>query len=234
MTKIIKLIRERNDKTVGVSKFLCEEDIVPEKALRTAVRGFLRSDAGKKAIEIASNFFTWEDAINNVPDAIWLENGLSPYGDPVDIIVNEDEILNEDDRSGGTKPFRSYAFNEIVFDDVCIKGEDNLNDWTGLCEPCRLKHNLGDTPGSSIDYDAGSGVCGIQGCSNESDHYIDFKDGVLQGLRYCLTCGVEGINLTERTVGSEVSRQLLEDRQHYLAFDEKVLLCDCCTEVLSS
>lgn len=237
MAKIINLIGERTDKPVSKTKFMCEDDIVPEKALRTAVRVFLRSEAGKKAIEIASNFFTWEDAINNVPDAVWRECGLSPMvcGDFVDIIVNQDEVLNDDNRTGCTESFGKYNFRGIVFDDVCVNVEDGLHDWSGLCEECRTKHELVDTEDCGIDYNCGSGVCGVEGCQNESDHYIDFKDGVLQSVKYCLTCGAVGINLTEHTVGSGgVSCDLVAIRQRGLVCGGKILFCDLCAGEFSN
>lgn len=63
-------------------------------------------------------------------------------------------------------------FRNIKFDDVSV-GYDNV--WTQICEGCRNKYNLSDDNEISIAYDEGNGICGVEGCENEADHYIDFK-----------------------------------------------------------
>ena len=61
----------------------------------------------------------------------------------------------------------------ITFDDVTIN--DNKTKWSQICECCRNKYNIVDDKEISLAYNEGSGICGIEGCNNESDHYIDFK-----------------------------------------------------------
>lgn len=62
--------------------------------------------------------------------------------------------------------------NNIEFDDVVIT--DDNKKWSQICESCREKYNLANNDDYSIDYNVGYGICGIVGCNNESDHYIDF------------------------------------------------------------
>lgn len=61
---------------------------------------------------------------------------------------------------------------EVIFDDVTLKSNEGDNHWSQICKTCVEKHNI---PEEKLD-DVGSGICGVEGCSNESDHYIDFND----------------------------------------------------------
>jgi len=44
--------------------------------------------------------------------------------------------------------------------------------WTQVCDECAKKHHLLD---SYLAIGDGSGICGVVGCNNESDHYYDFQ-----------------------------------------------------------
>jgi len=60
-------------------------------------------------------------------------------------------------------------FSNIIFDDY-VKFEDE-NYWSQICQSCVNKLNIS---ASMLDKDAGRGICGVKGCSDGSDHYIDF------------------------------------------------------------
>lgn len=80
-----------------------------------------------------------------------------------------------------------YQWKGIIFDDVELgidtakrlhsvsDATDEYNDWSQVCLHCVNKHNI---PIELLD-SAGSGICGIKGCENESDFYIDFSEGEL-------------------------------------------------------
>lgn len=59
--------------------------------------------------------------------------------------------------------------NVIEFDDY-TDDEDNV--WSQICNDCKQQLDF--------DYaklsDGGSGICGVKGCNNEADYYIDFKE----------------------------------------------------------
>lgn len=61
------------------------------------------------------------------------------------------------------------VINKSEFDDITKDG--NGQEWSQICSKCVTKKGIKE---STLD-DAGSGICGIKGCSNESDYYIDFK-----------------------------------------------------------
>jgi hypothetical protein len=61
-------------------------------------------------------------------------------------------------------------FNGIVFDDVSEKIDSELNDWSQICQPCVTKYSVHIR---HLD-EAGQGTCGVEGCENEADYYIDF------------------------------------------------------------
>ena len=63
-----------------------------------------------------------------------------------------------------------YIYKEIKFDDYTLKSEDDLNDWSQICQHCVDKYNIN----KEVLDDAGSGICGVEGCENEADYYVDF------------------------------------------------------------
>jgi hypothetical protein len=56
----------------------------------------------------------------------------------------------------------------LKFDDV---NTGEFGDWSQVCESCVVKLNIDRT---LLVPDIGSGICGVDGCSNGADHYIDF------------------------------------------------------------
>ena len=72
-----------------------------------------------------------------------------------------------------------FNYKGIVFDDVILKESEDLNDWSQICQECKDGHNI------SIDVldHTGSGICGVEGCNNEAEYYIDFPDRELQEIK---------------------------------------------------
>ncbi len=58
----------------------------------------------------------------------------------------------------------------IVFDDYTF-GEYGM--WSQVCAECAKKHKM---PKNLLD-ESGSGICGVEGCENEADYYIDLPEG---------------------------------------------------------
>lgn len=56
-----------------------------------------------------------------------------------------------------------------LFDDITTG--DEYNDWSQICNKCKVKLEIDD---SLLDKN-GSGICGVIGCNEESDYYVDFK-----------------------------------------------------------
>ena len=67
---------------------------------------------------------------------------------------------------------RHVKYSEL-FDDKAGPYEEGMNGWSQICENCVTAH---DIPRIMLDTDRGYGICGIEGCANEADHYIDFPD----------------------------------------------------------
>lgn len=59
-----------------------------------------------------------------------------------------------------------------VFDDF-NKNDDGKSYWSQICDACTVSHSI---PENLIDRNSGSGICGVEGCDSEADHYIDFPD----------------------------------------------------------
>jgi hypothetical protein len=63
----------------------------------------------------------------------------------------------------------------VTFDDFVIN-EDGT-EWSQICLECVDKHKI-----STFYLDnEGSGICGVEGCHNEADFYIDFDEGRVTG-----------------------------------------------------
>ena len=71
-----------------------------------------------------------------------------------------------------------YKFRNVIFQDIDLKIEDGLNDWSGICKECVSKYKVD----SSLLDDFGYGCCMVEGCENEADHYIDFPEGEIQEI----------------------------------------------------
>jgi len=61
---------------------------------------------------------------------------------------------------------------EAVFDDWTIDNDDtDTGAWTQVCDDCAKRLHLLD---SYLEIGAGDGICGVEGCQKEADHYYDF------------------------------------------------------------
>ena len=65
----------------------------------------------------------------------------------------------------------------VKFDDA-VKDENGI--WSQICSSCAKKYY----PRSLNLDDAGSGICGVQGCENQADFYIDnlLEENLLNSL----------------------------------------------------
>lgn len=61
--------------------------------------------------------------------------------------------------------------NEIIPFDDFAKNEDGRY-WACICEKCVKQNNISE---NLLD-DVGVGICGVAGCENEADYYIDFPE----------------------------------------------------------
>ena len=60
------------------------------------------------------------------------------------------------------------------FDDITVD-KTNGHEWSQICKTCVQEHNLTKYVNpESKGY--GNGICGVTGCNNEADYYIDFPD----------------------------------------------------------
>jgi hypothetical protein len=59
-------------------------------------------------------------------------------------------------------------YKNVIFDDY-TKNEDGIY-WARLCKECSQKNIFKN----ELD-NTGSGICGVKGCNNESEYYIDFS-----------------------------------------------------------
>lgn len=93
---IVNLVRKRSyEYELWVSAFQAEDIVTnPEQALRDAVKEFLSTEEGRKALDYTAHDFNWGDAVTHVPEEIWNRYGLKFQNvKSVDIKVNQDEVL---------------------------------------------------------------------------------------------------------------------------------------------
>lgn len=64
-------------------------------------------------------------------------------------------------------------YKGIVFDDY-TSGE--YGTWSQVCVECAKKHKM---PKNLLD-ESGDGICGVEGCENEADYYIDLPERELE------------------------------------------------------
>jgi hypothetical protein len=58
-------------------------------------------------------------------------------------------------------------YSLVIFDDFIIEDEGN---WSQICDKCFLKH----FSSHSVTNIPNSLICGVEGCQNEADYYLDF------------------------------------------------------------
>jgi len=74
-------------------------------------------------------------------------------------------------------------FYGVVFDDYTENAKgDGYGHWTQICQGCVDKHGID----KSLLDEAGQGICGVQGCENKADYYLDFpKEAAAERCRVC-------------------------------------------------
>jgi hypothetical protein len=59
-------------------------------------------------------------------------------------------------------------YSSVIFDDFVIEDEAN---WSQICDKCFTKrfinHHVSIIPIANL-------ICGVEGCQNEADYYLDF------------------------------------------------------------
>ena len=72
-------------------------------------------------------------------------------------------------------------YNGIKFDDYVT--EDELGRWSQICEGCRQEY-IDKISDEDLELEHGYGICGVSGCENEAEHYIDLntikRNGVIK------------------------------------------------------
>lgn len=61
-------------------------------------------------------------------------------------------------------------YKGIVFDDYT---SDEYGTWSQVCAECIKKYSIP----KELLYDSGEMFCGVKGCWNRADNYIDFPEG---------------------------------------------------------
>lgn len=56
-----------------------------------------------------------------------------------------------------------------LFDDVTT--DEDGHQWSQVCTKCEGEHKLP----SHLLAEEGSGICGVKGCENEAEYYLDFE-----------------------------------------------------------
>lgn len=69
-----------------------------------------------------------------------------------------------------------FVYGGVAFDDTTI--DDDANRWSQMCKKCINNHRKA-LKGAAIGNNDGSGICGVAGCMEESNSYVDFpvEDG---------------------------------------------------------
>lgn len=68
------------------------------------------------------------------------------------------------------------SLTRLVFDDYEVSYDINGHEiaWTEMCPACKRKY-LGILGQNRFDDGSAQGICGVEGCQNEADSYVDFK-----------------------------------------------------------
>lgn len=99
MTKVFTIVA---NEAIGLSTTECtlmqfsynpEQIHDPESVLRGAIKDYLKTDEGKRQLEINFGCFDWGD-VYDIPDSFFAGYGLLKVATPeIDAVVNHDESL---------------------------------------------------------------------------------------------------------------------------------------------
>lgn len=102
MEQLVILIRERDLEIKKWSDmFIISDSSNPEQSFRDAIKDYLLTEEGSKAIKQSSENFNWGDAIMFVPERFWNKFGIKSISEgenrtisnPITITVEQDEVL---------------------------------------------------------------------------------------------------------------------------------------------
>lgn len=104
MARLVNFTRERRSENWRMTDYFVAEDSVsnPEEALRKAVYDYLFTKDGQWMITYSCGDFSWGDAVMSMTDECLHKYGMERLtefrdykfsGQPVDILVNQDEVL---------------------------------------------------------------------------------------------------------------------------------------------
>lgn len=68
----------------------------------------------------------------------------------------------------------------VAFDDFT---RDEYGYWSQICQHCADKYKINFNILYSLDpwlADDGHGICGVSGCENQADFYIDFEESTIK------------------------------------------------------
>lgn len=139
-----------------VTKFMAQERIFPQQ-----VRLHTANPVGRNNM-----LRTLEE---HMPRGSEIVIALPWSAEPIkttDTVASPSDFRELDDIE--TEDFRCYEFKGIKFDDY-VTDEDG-DGWSQMCRECVVKHQIDE----KYLNDASNGICGVEGCNNESDYYIDF------------------------------------------------------------
>ena len=68
--------------------------------------------------------------------------------------------------------YETIVVQGVELDDHVINTDKDCSyGWTQICESCRSKFSE-----YGIAHNESYGVCGVTGCENDSEHYLDFDE----------------------------------------------------------
>lgn len=71
--------------------------------------------------------------------------------------------------------YKTTSGEEIRFDDFHKSTDNSENPWAAICPGCRAKYVNELEEASVSRCPASSEICGVEGCNNEVDFYVDFQ-----------------------------------------------------------
>ena len=79
-----------------------------------------------------------------------------------------------------SEDLRCIEVEGVILDDWVENNDPDLSyGWSQVCD-----EHLLDFPDTMHDCNSGSGICGVKGCQNEADHYIDFDEDDTKPVLY--------------------------------------------------
>ena len=110
--------------------------------------------------------------------------------------------------------YRTTSGEEIRFEDFHKPTDNSEKPWAAICPGCRAKYVKELEEASVSRCPAASEICGVEGCNNEVDFYVDFKKEQVEFTTSVSVTLGKSISVTQEFEATQEEIRMLENGEN--------------------